>query len=88
MLKFVWVILAVLAVGAAAVQLRVEQNALKADMYRMESQRFAVRRTLGDQQLRLAALLSEETGKVAAEAASQPAPAPPRAATPPRVRTR
>jgi hypothetical protein len=82
MLKFVWVILAVLAVGAGAVELRVRQNALKADMNRMESQRFAVRRTLGDQQLHLAGLLSQETARVVSEAASQPSDAPPHAATP------
>jgi len=53
MMRLGWVIALMAAVGVGLTQLRLAQNAVRARMYSLEAERFRVRRTLWEQQLRL-----------------------------------
>jgi hypothetical protein len=56
MMRFAWVILLMAAVGVGVVHLRLAQNRARTDIQRLEADRLKLRRTLWEQQQRLAAL--------------------------------
>jgi hypothetical protein len=53
MMRMAWVILLMAVLAAGVVQLRVRQNAARAETYRLEAERVNVRRRLWDQQIQL-----------------------------------
>jgi len=60
MIRIGCIIVAMAAIGAAAVHLRVQQERVRSDCYRLEAERLELRRTLWQQQLRLGELTAPE----------------------------
>ncbi len=56
MLRFAWVILLLAAVGVGVVHLRLQQNAARTEIQRLEADRLKLRRTLWEQQERIGEL--------------------------------
>jgi len=60
MMRWVWVILMLTAMGAALTGLRRRQDATRADIHRLEGRLYRVRRTLWDQEPRLSEGMSAQ----------------------------
>jgi hypothetical protein len=59
-MRLAWIIVAFTAIGLAVVHLRLEQDAVRTGLHRLEGDRLKVRRMLWDQHLRLGELTSPQ----------------------------